>query len=166
MSMTSQALDALTIENVRAWAQSMEPTAEVGFSSMPFDCPLARFLRTAQNVYEANVFRHCCYVVTPDGAETRDLPPWARRFVWVVDTCFPGPVTAEKMLVMLDDAEQYAKEQELASRRRELQAMWAASQATVKAYQPTGPDIDPLQVFTFQPVSAAVKTEEKVLVPA
>lgn len=158
----------LTPASVRTWAQGLSATDTLGLAAVAWDCPLARFCQQVLG-YKVHMERRNFWVTGDSTAGT--LPVWARRFIYVIDTCFtPGTaVTAAQVLTALDDAERWAAEETMKSVSwPEIQAMAAATPASLKkAWQPAwANDINHLQVFANQPASAAVKTEEKVLVPA
>lgn len=158
MSMTShEALDFLTIENVRAWARSKAPDAVAGFSSTSDDCPLAQFLKAIPTLHMASVSYNYYAVWAENGRQTRELPIWAKRFVYTVDTCFSGPVTAEQVLVALDDAERY---------ERLLTGEWSygVSPLVKASTQAAQPELSATVVAQLDAILA--EANEKVLVPA
>lgn len=92
------------VRDFLAWLDECDPATDVGTTSTPRDCPLARWLSSADHVYDARVFRRTArWKDYPDGpTQDRRLPRWARRFTSAIDAQTderePHPVTVEEVL--------------------------------------------------------------------
>lgn len=101
--------EVLTVERMREWASRFPKDAVIGTSNHRFDCPIARFLSQTFGCK----FSVSSWGVTPYfGTRVIETPLWAKRFVYVIDICFSGEVTAAQVLSTLADAEHAARAQQ------------------------------------------------------
>ena len=91
---------------MRQWLEGKAPEQVCGTSTCRGTCPLATYLREANDAYDVWVGEHTYRLLLPEG-DTGDcaLPDWATRFVDYVDAG-PDlrPVTAAEALELLERA--------------------------------------------------------------